>query len=170
MGDPSLLARLLEFVVAVGSHWLASLIGVAFVIEPFIESQLPEALRNCLHNHGWGKPETRRRWLRRLGALCLVVAFFQAFDDVNRRLRDVEGSLINRDVVEIPSGAIYEAKKSDRFVTVNTVPGKPTTIKLPATPQKGDRIEVTDDNGYASNSIITVVGMEILLTIIPHLI
>jgi hypothetical protein len=60
--------------------------------------------------------------------------------------------------VEIPSGAIYEAKKSDRFVTVNTVPGKPTTIKLPATPQKGDRIDVTDDNGYASNSIITVVG------------
>jgi hypothetical protein len=156
MEEASYSSRWLDFLWAVGVHWYVLVTVVVLVIEPLIELVLPERARACLDKR---LPRERRRiCLITLSAALLVFACFQAYDDVNIKLMKTQLNTNNLNVVDVPSGTIYEAKKSDGYVIINTVPNKPTTIKLPATPQKGYRIKITDGNGYASTSAITVIG------------
>jgi len=92
MADPPFFARLFEFIIAVGDHWLAWVTGVVLVIEPFAEALLPQRAREWL---GRKFGPHRRGWLFGLSALFFLYACFQAFDDEAAQLRSAQTQLVN---------------------------------------------------------------------------
>jgi hypothetical protein len=84
MVEPSYPARFWEFFCAVIAYWTAWVMGVVLVIEQGVEFFCPNLFKRLDSRF---PKERRRRWLLWLCAAGFAVASFQAFDDVNSRLR-----------------------------------------------------------------------------------
>jgi hypothetical protein len=87
MSDPSFIARVLDFVVAVLGHWFVWVTGVPFVIEQGLP-YFPERITAWV-DAKWPR-DRRHHILRWVCVLGLVVASFQAYDDVSTRLREAQ--------------------------------------------------------------------------------
>jgi hypothetical protein len=87
MADPSFFARVFDFLFAVAGHEWESITGIILVAEPFGELFIPEKWRAWLHAHLGAQ---RRPLALLAGAILLLYASFQAFDDVSKRLREVQ--------------------------------------------------------------------------------
>jgi hypothetical protein len=87
MDDPSFIARVWEFLWAVVSNFWLLLTGTILVIEQVFEFLVPGVWRRIEARYPKGKRRSFLLWCA-LGAF--VVASFQAFDDVNVRLRQAQ--------------------------------------------------------------------------------
>jgi hypothetical protein len=87
MDDPPFVARVWEFSWAVVSNYWLLLTGTVLVVEQVLEFLLPGIWRRIEARYPKGR---RRRFLLWCALAAFVVASFQAYDDVNLRLRQAQ--------------------------------------------------------------------------------
>jgi uncharacterized protein YjeT (DUF2065 family) len=83
--EPSFWARLGEFCGAVLGYWAPWVTGIVLVIEQIAELAFPKWWKRLDRRF---PKDRRRRALLWLCAVGFIYASFQAFDDVNKRLRE----------------------------------------------------------------------------------
>jgi hypothetical protein len=85
--EPSLLARIWDFGSALLPYWWALVASIIFAVEPMIEGLLRPSWKDYIDQH-WprDKRHTHFRWA---AAAALLIASFFAFDDVNKRNREL---------------------------------------------------------------------------------
>jgi hypothetical protein len=161
MTEPSLPARIWEFAWVLLYNWkggIATACLVVLSLPQFLSEKRRASLDAII------SPEGRRKLLIALALPLLLIASFQAYDDLSTRNRVLSEELAARDpshrnITEV-SVSPYRAKPNDDVLNVITLPMQ---IILPADFPKGKTITVKDMNGEANAHpiIITAEGGKI---------
>jgi hypothetical protein len=86
--EPSFVARIFDFGLALLPYWWLLVPGGVLVVEPMIETFVPQPWKDPIDQR-WPK-ETRHRNFRLASVAALLVASFLAFDDVSTRNRALQ--------------------------------------------------------------------------------
>jgi hypothetical protein len=105
--EPSLWARIYEFILAFGPYWWALAAGGIFALEPMMESYLRPEHKAWLDTH-WSK-ETRQRHFRWASIAAVLIASFFAFDDINTKSKVTHKT--DLDVIGKVTGERDEARR-----------------------------------------------------------
>ena len=125
MGD--FLARVLEFMGAVLTLWTAWVTGVPFVIEQGLP-YLPEKWQRWLEQK-W--PEDKRYpLLKKLAVVGLVLASFQAFDNINSKYKASESKLQTATAVQTFFSNRWEPLNGDEAVRLKAELRKSEKVKV----------------------------------------
>jgi hypothetical protein len=114
--EPSLLWRIWDYAVVLLVNWKGAVATVCLVVLT-LPQLLPESKRATLD--GTFSPEFRRRLLIAAAAVCLLVASFQAYDDVSTKNRALAQELASR----APSHRTITG-----WVSIHTEPQRQMTI------------------------------------------
>lgn len=93
--EPGLSARVYEFIAALAPYWWAIVAGGLFGVEPMLEPFLGPRFKEWSDSKF--SKDDRHRIFRWAAVICIFVAGFLAFDDVNKRNRDLQKTLVEID-------------------------------------------------------------------------
>jgi hypothetical protein len=128
----------------------------AFAVACLVVLSLPQTLfeKRRAKLDAWISPERRRKFLVALAFLSLLVASFEAYDDVSARNRALSElhTPSQRNITEVRID-IYRAQPNDDVLNVVTLP---VQIILPSYFPPGKTITVKDKKGAANATPIVV--------------